>query len=115
MKLRERQNDLAEFLNVALLTARLKAMCSIMKQIEKKKGKVMFKIELGAKVKDNITGFRGIVTGRCEYITGCRQYLVTTKGKPDKRGDSEWFDEDRLHNGKSENNGGAQEYEAPIK
>ena len=32
-----------------------------------------FKIEMNTKVKDNITGFAGVVTARFEYCTGCRQ------------------------------------------
>jgi len=54
------------------------------------------KIELGQKVKDSITGFVGVVTGRCEYITGCHQVLVQPPVK--KEGDyqdPQWFDEDR--------------------
>lgn len=31
----------------------------------------MFRLELGLEVKDIVTGFRGIITGRCEYLTGC--------------------------------------------
>ncbi|HEX7125031.1 MAG TPA: hypothetical protein VF406_04540 [Thermodesulfobacteriota bacterium] len=54
-------------------------------------------IELGVAVKDKITGFRGIVTGRAQYITGCDQYLVTPHA--DEKGDlkdGRWFDEQRL-------------------
>ena len=50
----------------------------------------MFK--LGVTVKEQITNFRGVVTGQCEYITGCRQYLVTSKSN----GEAKWYDEDRL-------------------
>jgi hypothetical protein len=58
----------------------------------------MFKIELGAEVKDCVTGFSGIVTGRADYVTGCRQYAVTPTtlkddGSPVGGG---WYDEDRL-------------------
>jgi len=74
-----------------------------------------FKIELGKKVKDSITGFNGIVTGKVEYITGCRQYLVVGKSKDNKPADSLWFDEDRLLGNpigkKAENNGGPQLFE----
>lgn len=52
---------------------------------------------LGHTVTDRITGFRGIVTGVVEYISGCNQALV---GPPvDKDGkipDSQWFDVQRL-------------------
>lgn len=54
-------------------------------------------IKLGQKVRDIITGFEGIVTGRCEYITGCTQVLVAPRCKEDgTTRDSGWFDEDRV-------------------
>jgi hypothetical protein len=53
--------------------------------------------EFGSEVKDKITGFKGIVTGKCNYISGCEQYLVQPKGKTsDKKPDAIWFDIDRL-------------------
>ena len=52
---------------------------------------------LGKKVKDKITGFEGVVTGRVEYLTGCNQCLVQPKvGKDGGFKDSQWFDEQRL-------------------
>lgn len=38
------------------------------------------------------------VIGRCEYLTGCTQYLLVprTLDKDGKRRDGEWFDEQRL-------------------
>jgi hypothetical protein len=54
-------------------------------------------LKLGSTVKDKVSGFTGVVTSRCEYITGCVQYGVTPK--VDKEGKllvSNWFDEDRL-------------------
>ena len=55
-------------------------------------------IALGTEVKDKITGFKGIVTGRCEYLTGCTQCLIipTKLTKEGKRPEGEWFDEQRL-------------------
>lgn len=56
-----------------------------------------FKITLGATVTDSVTGFCGMVVGRAEYTTGCKQYCVSPRVKED--GDlieSRWFDEDRL-------------------
>lgn len=53
-----------------------------------------FIFELGAKAKDKITGFEGIITGRADHITGCNTYGL--KPKIDKDGkvqESEWFDE----------------------
>ena len=54
-------------------------------------------IELGQKAKDKITGFEGILTGRCEYLYGCDQYLITPSvDKEGKRQDGEWFDDGRI-------------------
>lgn len=53
-------------------------------------------IELGAKAKDRITGFVGIVTGRASYLTGCDQYLINPPAKDGALVESQWFDEQRL-------------------
>ena len=54
-------------------------------------------IELGQLVKDKITGYAGIVTGLCEYISGCNQALIVPRvGKDGKRDQGEWFDVQRL-------------------
>jgi len=53
--------------------------------------------EMGIKVKDKITGFSGIITGYCSYITGCDQCLLQPEVKSD--GDfvsARWFDVTRL-------------------
>ncbi len=46
----------------------------------------MFKIELGSTVKHRVSGYKGIVTGRHEYLYGCRSYTVQAQelkdGKP---------------------------------
>lgn len=55
-----------------------------------------FKIELGVPVMDKITGFRGTVTARAEYLTGCLQYCVAPQVKDNDFKRSEWLDEDRL-------------------
>ena len=50
--------------------------------------------EMGARAKDKITGFEGIITGRADHITGCNTYGL--KGKLSKNGkpqEAEWFDE----------------------
>lgn len=53
-------------------------------------------IELGKKAKDRITGFEGIVTGRCQYLTSNDQYSLTPKAAAGVLGKAEWFDEGRL-------------------
>jgi hypothetical protein len=56
-------------------------------------------VRLGSKVKDLISGFEGIATGRTEYLYGCAQVCIV----PDKLSDKgellggEWFDEQRVH------------------
>lgn len=82
-----------------------------------------FKFALGDTARDVITGLQGVVTGRCEYLTGCTQYLVQPPGA-DKQGQpkgSHWVDEGKLDAvaGKKRvvlapaPNGGPQANEAP--
>lgn len=52
-------------------------------------------MELGLTVRDRITKFQGVATGRAEYLTGCRQILVEGKAKEGET-KSHWFDESRL-------------------
>lgn len=57
----------------------------------------MFKHELGKKAKDKITGFAGILTARCEFLTGCNRYCIQpTKLKDGKPIDSLYFDEEQV-------------------
>lgn len=53
-------------------------------------------MKIGQEAVDKITGFKGIIIGKCEYISGCTQYLVQPKVK--KGGEyvsGRWIDEDR--------------------
>ncbi len=54
-------------------------------------------VTLGDEVKDIITGHRGIVIGKTEYLFDCVSFLVKSQklkdGKPIK---PDWFDEDQL-------------------
>jgi len=58
----------------------------------------MVKIYLGDEVKDSISGFKGIATGRAEYLTGCVQVLVAKKSQKFEEGKPTecWIDEQRL-------------------
>lgn len=48
-------------------------------------------------VRDEITGFAGVVTASANYITGCQQFFVQPGVKDDKTWqDGKWFDENRL-------------------
>jgi len=52
---------------------------------------------LGRNLRDKITGFKGICTGRVCYLTGCDQALLQPGvDKDGKVVDSAWFDIQRL-------------------
>ncbi len=52
---------------------------------------------LGHKCRDRITGFEGVVTGVCEYLTGCNQVLIVGCVTGDgKSAESNWFDVQRV-------------------
>jgi hypothetical protein len=54
----------------------------------------MFTLELGQRAKDKITGFEGILTSRCEFLTGCNRYCIQpTELRDGKPVDSLYFDE----------------------
>jgi hypothetical protein len=53
-------------------------------------------INLGQKAKDKITGFEGILIGRCQYLTGCDQYGIAPPAKDGEVKNSQWFDEGRI-------------------
>lgn len=53
--------------------------------------------QLGAKVKDTVTGFKGTITARLEYLNGCRQYCVEPKlDKEGKHQKHQYVDEGQL-------------------
>lgn len=56
-----------------------------------------FKFENGDEVSEKVTGFKGIITGTCFYLTGCNQYLVTAKSDQGKEPVALWYDEGRLY------------------
>ncbi len=54
-------------------------------------------MKLGHTYRDRITGFTGVATGHCEYLTGCHQTLLQPQGAdPASRPESHWFDDQRL-------------------
>lgn len=57
----------------------------------------MFTHELGVKAKDKITGFAGIITSRCEFLTGCNRYCIQpTDLRDGKPVESLYFDEAQI-------------------
>ena len=58
--------------------------------------------ELGAEYTDKISGFTGVATGYCQYLSGCNQVLLAPKIKKDGTlPDSQWFDDQRLRKNKA--------------
>ena len=57
----------------------------------------MERINLGDKVKDLVTGFSGIATGRTTFLNGCDRICITPPvDKDGKPGESAWFDEPQV-------------------
>lgn len=56
--------------------------------------KKKFKHEMGAQVQDTVTGVAGTITGRFEYLNGCKRYMLETIMGSDLK--ELVFDEDRL-------------------
>lgn len=58
---------------------------------------LIFKHAAGKEAQDKVTGFKGIIIGRVEYLHSSSQYVLSPKvGEDGKTGDSEQFDEGRL-------------------
>lgn len=52
---------------------------------------------LGLEARDMVTGFTGIITSYCQYLTGCTQVSLTPKMSADgKLPDTQWFDIQRV-------------------
>lgn len=52
---------------------------------------------MGAEVSDKVSGFRGIITGRCEWISGVINYEVTAKiTDPSKKPEPGWVSENLI-------------------
>lgn len=53
--------------------------------------------DFGKTAEDRITGFKGVVTGYCSYISGCAQILLSPKvGNDGAKVDPQWVDQQRL-------------------
>lgn len=54
-------------------------------------------IELGKTYSDKITGFKGVATGHCGYLSGCNQTLLVPAVKDDGSfQEGQWFDDQRM-------------------
>lgn len=52
-------------------------------------------IELGAKVRDRVSGYEGVITARYEYLNGCERYEISAADK-DGKPESYVFDVQQL-------------------
>jgi hypothetical protein len=56
-----------------------------------------FKFHRGDYLSDLITGFKGVVVGRSDYLTSCNTYCLQPPVDQDgKHVDAQWFDEHSL-------------------
>ncbi len=55
-----------------------------------------FKFQNGQVVRDKISEFEGTIIGRADYLTGCIQYCLCSKGKRNVKNENIWMDEARL-------------------
>ena len=54
---------------------------------------------LGESYSDRITGFKGVATGYCQYLSGCNQALLTPAcAATGAYIEGQWFDIQRLEN-----------------
>lgn len=55
------------------------------------------KESFGLTGKDIITGFTGVITGACSYISGCDQFLLAPrKNEAGEVKDGQWYDSSRV-------------------
>ena len=60
-------------------------------------------IKLGDKAKDKISGFKGIVTAKSEYLNGCTRILIESMGLQESGipVEAQWFDDVQVETIKS--------------
>lgn len=57
----------------------------------------MQELELGLKAKDKISGMSGILTAKCEFLTGCNRWCITPQELKDGRPiEGMYFDEAQI-------------------
>jgi hypothetical protein len=53
-------------------------------------------VNLGDEVVDVVSGFKGIATGKSEFLYGCTRIGVIARAKGNETKDMQWFDEPQL-------------------
>jgi ascorbate-specific PTS system EIIC-type component UlaA len=91
--------DFLELKEAELCVLKARVMCGMFER----RSAMRSSVTLGATYRDKITGFKGVCTGHCQYISGCSQALLAPKiGKDGNAKAAEWFDVQRLDRVKSE-------------
>ena len=103
--------DLRELLEMGVLRAKIKAIESLtirngwggsrvvsaLEYLNQQEGNMRSSVTLGAEYRDKVTGFKGVCTGYCMYLSGCNQALLIPRmGKDGKSPDGGWYDVQRL-------------------
>ena len=56
----------------------------------------LFKFDLGDEVQCMVSGFKGVIYGRTQYLNGCIQYGVQSRVQKDGKSICNWIDEPQL-------------------
>lgn len=52
---------------------------------------------MGKTAVDTVTAFKGIITGFCQYLSGCDYYLLTPEGNEDGEvSNGRWFCDNQI-------------------
>lgn len=55
-----------------------------------------FKFELGIVAEDKVSNLKGVITSRCDHITGCNRYGIQPPAEKGVLPNQVWFDEGRV-------------------
>ena len=89
--------DLKELKEMEVIRAKGRVANELLEIRNQQEKTMRSSVTLGAEYKDKITGFKGICTGECTYISGCNQALLSPRvGKDGKAPDGTWYDVQRL-------------------
>ena len=94
---KDASKDLKEIKGKEVLKTRIDVVSELLENKQKQEDAMKSNEMLGAEYRDKITGFKGVCTGFCEYISGCNQaLLIPCVGKDGKSPDGGWYDIQRL-------------------
>ena len=94
--------DLREIEEMEVMKVKIDIANRLLEKQNQKENVMGSIIKLGAEYRDKITGFKGVCTGYCEYISGCNQALLAPRvGKDGKPLAGEWYDVQRLEQTKA--------------